>query len=485
MHLEVERATHLPPAARVPWMAKTLRRSEYHYFEHRGRALLYNVADGTFFEADRVIRDVMEVCDGRSIVEVLELLRNRQSEKEVVSACKELHDAGILSDVLEPEAYAPVPPGRLEIVHLGLDITYDALGSGGVLPRDPATCPGTSYMSEDVALKAIDLLMTESGHIRQSQITFQGGDPLLNVPLVERTIDYALEQASACGKEVLFEVVGSGRLVDSRTLAYLRQRDADIIVSLEPTALDELPLFHGTGPYSLAAAGGQGSRAEDHARFHLHAHIDRHHLDLGDRVRQVLSRHPSARSILLKFTPLAAGSPGRVTPDDLPQALAGLEDLADFVTDHVLRGNATWIGDFEDCIAQVLNHRTSLYYCGAGTRYLTVSPNGKLYVCPGLVGHEAFSIGGVEEGIDRRRQREWIKSTHVRQFPACASCWARNLCGGGCRLNSFLGSGEIESPTPTSCELIRRSYELAMVTGLEIASASEETMEQRYSEEAA
>ena len=484
MHLTVERATSLHPAVRAPWMVKTLRRSECHLFGHRGRALVYNVVDGTFFEADRVIQDVLEICDGRSIVEVLELLRNRQSEKEVVSACKELHEAGLLTDV-QPDVYAPVPPGRLEIVHMGLDITYDALGCGGVLPRDPAACPGTSYMGEDVALKAIDLLMTESGHIRQSQITFQGGDPLLNVPLVERAIDYALEQASACGKEILFEVVSNGRLVNPQTLAYLRKRDADIVVSLEPTALDELPLFHGTGPYSLAASGGPDSRAGSHTRLHLHAHIDRHSLDLGDRVRQALSRHPSAQSILLKFTPLAAGSPGRITQDDLPRALAGLEDLADFVADHVLKGNVAWIGDFEDCIAQVLNHRASLYYCGAGTRYLTVSPDGKLYVCPGLVGREAFRIGDVTEGIDRDRQKSWIKSTHVREFPTCASCWARNLCGGGCRLNSFLGSGEIRNPTATSCDLIRRSYELAMATGLEIASASEETMEQRYSEEAA
>ena len=470
------------PGQKEGWMLRPLHKVEYHLFEHRGSHILFDIHSGIFFQADQVILSLLDLCEGRALVDLLGVLRHKYPEKDIVSAFRELYQAGILQD--SPQEIHPfAPPGRLEIVHLGLDITYDRLSGDHHFTRSDSTAPATAYMDERIARKAIDLLIAESGRIKQCHVTFQGGDPLLNPQLVEKTIHYGVQQAHAAGKDIFFKIFSNSRLLNEQILAILRKQNADIAVKIDDNDDSGLSLFHGSGAYSLSSKEAQRYASETDARIHLNGTVNRNNLNLSERIHTHLKEYPSARSIALKFSVLPPDDPAAITPADVPRAIAGIEDLAEYVTDHVLSGKHTWIGELEDAIFQVFNQKISLYHCGAGTRYITVAPDGKLYVCPGLTGNSAFCIGDLDSGIDRKLQRTWIKSTHVEKFPSCAPCWARYLCGGGCRLSSFLGSEQVDEPNSVSCALSRRTYELAMATCLDIASESPAQLEQRYAED--
>ena len=470
------------PGGREAWMLRPLHRAESHVFEHRENHILHDVAEGTFFHVDTVICDVLDLCEGRSVVDMLHLLQDRHGEKDVVSACRELYDAEVVTD--RPVDYQPfTPPGRLEVVRLGLDVTYDGLDDAGRCSGGACSsgrgCPSNMYMSEKVALKAVDTLMAESGRIRQCHITFGGNEPLLNAPLVEKVIEYAVERGRDLGKEVSFEITTDRRLLNERVFRYLKRRNVRIILKVDGDDTAEESMFRGSGPYSLSHrefernADGNG-RADVHLRGIAGADVT----GVAERISRDLTRYPSVHSVTLETGPLPQGCREALTAG----AAADLEGLADFVKAHLLNGGEAWIGDIEDHMAQVFATGMSFYHCGAGTRALTVAPDGKLYVCPGTVGNGAFSVGHVNEGIDREKQKAWIKSTHVEEFEACGACWARYLCGGGCRLNSFLESGRVESPSPAACGVIRRTYELAMSTCLQIAEEDSELLETRYGE---
>ena len=472
------------PGQEEGWMLRPLHKVEYHLFEHRGIHILFDVHSGIFFQADQVILSILDLCEGRSLVDLLGILRYKYPEKDIVSAFRELYLAGILLDSPQ-ETHPFVPPGRLEIVYLGLDITYDRLSDNHHFARSDATAlaPATAYMDDRIARKAIDLLMAESGRIKQCHVTFQGGDPLLNPQLVEKTIHYGVQQARAAGKDIFFEVFSDGRLLNEQLLAVLRKQNADIAVKIDSNTDSGLSLFHGSGPYSLSPKEAQEYASETDARIHLNGTVDRNNLNLGEQIHEHLTNYPSARSIALRFSALSPNHPAAITRADMPTAIAGIEDLAECVRRHVLSGKRTWIGEFEDAIFQVYNRKISLYHCGAGTRYITVAPDGKLYVCPGLTGNSAFCLGDLDSGIDQKLQRAWTKSTHVEKFPSCASCWTRYLCGGGCKLSSFLGSEQVGEPNPVSCKLSQHTYELAMATCLDIASEDPAQLEQRYAED--
>lgn len=463
------------------WMIRPLRRTECHVFTHNGTRILFHVDGGNFFEVDDVTEAILERTDGHTLLDLLDLLRERFTEKDVVSAFKELREEGVILDT-PPEPVHPFsPPGRLEVVHLALDVTYDTLGGPDVYPRDSGRT-GQEYMTEDVACRAIDLLMAESGRVRKCHITFQGGEPLLNAPLVDRAITYAKARALKAGKHVVFEVTTDNRLLNEQVFGLLRRHGAEVVVKLNETRDGELPMFNAHGAYSLSAADVADYARRKDVGVHINGDVHRGNLNVRERVEQTMAAYPNARSVSLKFRPDCRNPDNAVTGRHLTWACAAIEDLADYVRGHILDRRQAWIGDFEDCLEQVYNGREVHYHCGAGTRYLTVTPDGGLYVCPGLVRREEFKVGDVFSGIDRERQRSWIKSTYVEKFAHCSDCWSRFLCGGGCRLGSFLENSRVDEPDEVACQIIRRTYELAMGTCLEIASADGEALAQRYAE---
>ncbi|MDA0748744.1 MAG: hypothetical protein O2954_19680, partial [bacterium] len=255
------------------WLTGPLSCSEHHVFEHRGNHILYHVPSGAFFQADGVVRDILDVCEGRSLLELLDQLRERYTEKDIMSAFKELHQAEILS-FGPAEPFLPfTPPGRIEVVHLGLDITYDGFGTS-FFNRENIESPAAQYMTEEVALQAIDLLMKESGRMRQCFVTFQGEEPLLNAQLVEKTIQYGEAEARKRGKEILFDVASESNLLNEQIFTILKKLNAQIVVKLTEPSEDSLPMFQSSGPYSLSSTEVLQRIQEHEADVHLRGQMD-------------------------------------------------------------------------------------------------------------------------------------------------------------------------------------------------------------------
>jgi uncharacterized protein len=88
------------------------------------------------------------------------------------------------------------------------------------------------------------------------------------------------------------------------------------------------------------------------------------------------------------------------------------------------------------------------YPCGAGAAYVAASADGALYACHRFVGDARAAMGTVADGVDARRQSEWLAARHVHRQEPCRSCWARYLCGGGCH-HEVIGRGRV------GCDYIR------------------------------
>ena len=109
-----------------------------------------------------------------------------------------------------------------------------------------------------------------------------------------------------------------------------------------------------------------------------------------------------------------------------------------------------------------------------------MAPNGELYVSPELLNVDAFHLGDVHSGIRRDAQRTWVRSTHLERMKPCGDCWVRNFCGGGSRSASFAHTGDVRQPCADACRLIRRTYEAAMGTCLELADRAPDRLHDRY-----
>lgn len=438
-------------------MLKQLYKTECHIFEHQGHHILFNVSSGNFFQIDQVQKDVVDACLGQTLNQILSVLQYQHTEKQVMSAFKELFEAGIITDTPFERPSHFALPDRLEIVHFDLTVTNDLL-SGGV--------EEVAYMDENVALEALALLLKESGRMRRCSIAFRGGEPLLNAPLVEKVIEEGYLQAKKLGKEIRFQVVTDARLLNPSLFNRLQKLGAEVVIKFDVD--DRPPLFCGQGPYSMSSIDMPAHIEEKQAPVDLYYVLDRHRTHYAQDMQQVVNQYPTVRRVSF------SSDENMATQERMSRIKDGYENLAHFVEVQTLNGQQAWIDGIESHIYQVFNQKASFLHSGIGVRSLTVAPNGILH--PSASQEKA--VGDVWAGIDREKQRTWILETQVNQLDGCKTCWARQLCGGTCRLDT----NDSTNDKLLSCELMQYKYELAMKTCLNIAAKDQDALYQRYAE---
>ena len=103
--------------------------------------------------------------------------------------------------------------------------------------------------------------------------------------------------------------------------------------------------------------------------------------------------------------------------------------------------------------------------CGAGSEYLSVTPDGSLYPCHQFAGEEEFLLGNVKTGIDEKKLSliDRFRSLNVYTKKECSSCFCRYYCSGGCAANAYHANHDISLPYETGCVLQRKRVECAIM----------------------
>ena len=106
---------------------------------------------------------------------------------------------------------------------------------------------------------------------------------------------------------------------------------------------------------------------------------------------------------------------------------------------------------FLKLLHRILYARHAGTECGAGVGYVTVAPDGTLYACHRESGTR---IGHVDSGFDEEARAPWCDN-RVYSRNGCMKCWARHLCGGGCRQARLELTGSLHAAVPEQCFLMR------------------------------
>ena len=91
-------------------------------------------------------------------------------------------------------------------------------------------------MTPEIAEKSVDLVLQSTSP--SVTIEFQGGEPLVNFPVMKHIIEYALARNRAYGKQLEFTMVSNLAMMDETKLAYLVENKVQICTSIDgPEAL--------------------------------------------------------------------------------------------------------------------------------------------------------------------------------------------------------------------------------------------------------
>lgn len=106
----------------------------------------------------------------------------------------------------------------------------------------------------------------------------------------------------------------------------------------------------------------------------------------------------------------------------------------------------------------------------AGVRELAVDEHGGVFASRLWLGHAAHRVGNLTaDGLDQKHLARY-EDIGATTTPACMSCWARNICGGGPAAVHETLSGSFREPAAAWCEAQRRWIECAIAAFSQISA---------------
>lgn len=331
-------------------------------------------------------------------------------------------------------------------------------------------------MAESTAFRAVDWLIEQSGRMKMIHVGFFGGEPFLNFPLLRAVVAYARRRVRETGKEVAFHATTNGTRLDDETVPFIKEHGIKVTVSFDgPRAVQDAqrPFADGRGSCDVIAAGLKKLLAVM-PDTHGHAVLT------GNTTPQAVKAGLKEIGFsAVSFTPasasLFAGSAGAPAPKrDFTTITAQLDQEA-----------ATWLSLIKNrdgealqalqaksqlalALLALLHNSKRRHACGAGVGMVGISCAGDVYLCHRFVGQEEYRLGSV---FRQELDREKYGRSPATFIAACAACWARYYCAGGCKHDNVGSCGSAFVPAGDICRVRRRELELAAVIsgGLEPA----------------
>ena len=465
-------------------MGKGAWKDAIHIFGYETQRLLYQVHTGVFFQIDSLVEEVLACAGNAGKEEIIAGLSSRHRREAIAQVLSELEDQGIISFASPPlpeenedascrGASAPLPISiTLHVSHgCNLRCAY-CFASGGAYGSKPA------IMTPAVARQAVNWLLSESMEAGRCHVDFFGGEPLLNFGLIVNVISYARNEARKRNVEISFGLTTNGTILTPAILEVLVQEKIGIVFSLDgaPRTHDRIRTFHnGSGTHDAVAQSIRKLISMQPDRVILRATMTSRDLAIDEISGHLAGFGPSEVDIAPVVVP--PDNPLAIRPKHLAELRRQLKKLSKRELRALLRDEPVPSTRFQKAIHQLLARHSKDYGCGGGRTFFAVSADGAISFCSSLAGHPEFRMGDVFNGFDSDKVQQLGKVLPADRRKACADCWARYLCGGGCIYDALMAGGTPTIPNPVSCEIIRYTYELAMGICLQLHTQHSSTFE--------
>ncbi len=356
----------------------------------------------------------------------------------------------------------PVKSG--EIKALCLHVSHDCnLRCAYCFADEGAYHSAREVMSFETAKAAIDFLLKESGKRRVLEVDFFGGEPLMNLNVVKKTVYYAKEEGEKLGKKFLFTTTTNGLLLDDDAIAFLNAEMENVVLSL-----DGRPEVHDAVRKTISGKGSFSAVIEKIKKF-VRVRGDKHYYVRGTFTAKNLDFSKDVLFLAdqgfdsISMEPVVTDLPGlRIGEEHLSAIEKEYERLADEYLAREERGKGFNFFHFNIDLegGPCLSKRVSA--CGAGNEYLSVVPNGDLYPCHQFAGEKQWRMGSVFEGITNPALREKFAASSLFTRKKCGDCFAKYICSGGCSANNYHYCGDIDTPYAMTCAMMKKRVECAM-----------------------
>ena len=425
------------------------------------KALLFGTEDASLFAIDARTCDVMARWRER---DAIDFVRVPTADRDVLLA---LRDARVLVRRERRRARAPsapdpstIPLGTLvleaaQACNLRCTYCYAGGGSYGGQAR---------IMPPPLAARAARFLVEASGDRPSVTLVLFGGEPLLNLPALGAAVREAEAAATTLGKALVVSITTNGTCFTDEALDFLADHRIGVSVSIDgpPDVHDANRRYAGRrgGTYADVVEGVARLRARTGhppagrvtlapEQWHRVPEVFDHVLGLGFAEVGIAPASPTSARLL-------------PTADQDAALIAGFSELAQRFAGEAARGRVLAFSNLLDLLARLHAGEVKQAPCGAGLGYLAIDAQGRFFLCHRLAGVSRFEVGSLDSGIDYARVRACLAAQGEPRRDACARCWARSLCAGGCHYENHVREHGLGLAHGGSCAFIRRWLEIGI-----------------------
>lgn len=461
-----------------------------HRFQMKGKYYVLDVNSGIIHVIDALTDAVLAIYNGSNKKEVIEALIGKEfpSENGVEVVTKEslLELLDEIDELIEAEmlfasmsedfkltaSEAPIVKALcLNIAHdcnLACKYCFASQGDYGGVKRE--------LMPFDVAKRAVDFLIAQSGPRKHLEIDFFGGEPLMNWDVVKQTVEYAEAEGKKHNKIFKLTMTTNGLLLNQEKIDYLNDHKMSMVLSLD--GREEVhnrmrPSAGGKDTYHPIAENLVNAvKQRDGLEYYVRGTYTHKNLDFVDDVMAL----SDLGFVHLSMEPVVGEEHEEyaLKKEDLPILEKEYEKLADIYLERQLNGTGDKFNFFHyhmdlyrgPCMSKRLRG------CGAGHEYMAIVPNGDIYPCHQFVGKEDYILGNVYDGLQESVWPKKFRDTNVFTKEICSTCWAKFFCSGGCHANNVTLGGNLETPFELGCKLQKKRIECAMMIAAELEEAN-------------
>lgn len=420
----------------------------------------YDTGTGKIFECKNNVYLILKhLAETNSFDALLEL---KMEEHELIEALIELKEAVNDENLLQappvkafsgPNVENLVPYINEGLEQITLELSercnlrcgYCIYGQQNDLFRDF----GTRDMSFETARKAIDYAAAHSG--KELAVTFYGGEPLLNLDVMKKTIDYCKETIK--DKKVTYAITTNLVLMTKEIAEYIASID-DFVVTCSLDGPKEIQNEYrkfpdGTGSFDVVMQGlkniadALGDKISSRLTFSMVVNppytdekfdliqeffeeIDWLPKDVVKNVTYVQDRRQEKideKTFLKSFEgdvdPMGAWTNKKIS--NYAELEQGELFTSKNVENQFLRIHLRRLHD------EPMDCYTFNGCCVPGSRRIYVTVDGKFKICE-RIGLSPY-IGNVDQGIDMESVRKYYVQDYMKKaVKDCNECWAVHLC---------------------------------------------------------
>ena len=330
-----------------------------------------------------------------------------------------------------------------------------------------AYCGNKGLMSWEIAKKSIDFFIENSGKNKELNVAFFGGEPLMNVPVIKKVVEYSRKKTLDTDKLITFGVSTNGTLLEPELIEYFKVNRVNVQISIDggPDSQNlNRPLVGNLPSYDVVINKAE-TLFREKWKITARATVTKNNIT---KIKEdaVHLLNAGFNSVHIEH---AAGTGNNDllinTKIDFRKMTEQMLELFDTFESKLKDGELLNINNFRKSIYGIRQRNRRFYGCGAGRGYLCIDINGDISTCHRLTGNQKHRLGNIhKDELSLVQLKEIKERSYVLNKEICRKCWAKFLCGGDCIAIAEEINNNIGIPDTNKCIYNKKLIERSILT---------------------